>query len=411
MTRWSLVSTALVTSIALAACGDNLAATSDPPDAGVPSAPDATQFAEAAHPAAPVVMNAGGMAMATVNVVPIFFTGDDDYRVETVKFLNQLATSDYWPATTHEYGVGPMTILPTVITTDAPPTTDSGLQTWVQTMADGTHAGWPAADASTIFAVFLPNGAVVSEGGSTSCVDYGAYHNEGMTAGGQAVIYALMPRCGGASVLDSLTVATSHELVEAATDPLPFSAAAFASLDDDHFVWNQIPGAELGDMCEYVGGASARIVGLYEVQRTWSNASAAAGHDPCVPARTTPYLGVAPVLDDTVTLTFGGGGGGGGMVTTKGVTIPVGMSKTIEVDLFTDGPTADYTVAAVDVASALRGRPTELTFAWDKTTGHNGDKLMLTITHVAGGRRGSEFYLSAADGAKTQTINFGLVGN
>ncbi|MCE9573476.1 MAG: hypothetical protein K8W52_09980 [Deltaproteobacteria bacterium] len=406
MTRRSLVSTALFLSLALAACGDNLAAIDPAPDAGLPGTPDAPTFTPAPHPAAPQVIGAGGPVLATPVVVPIFFTGDGDFQAETEKFLGQLATSDYWHATTSEYGVGPLTIKPTIVSTDPVPTTDSGLQAWIETMTDGTHAGWPVADANTIFAVFLPKGAIVSEGGSTSCVDYGAYHNEGMTASGQAVIYALMPRCGGASVLDNLTVSTSHELVEAATDPLPFTAPAFVELDAEHYVWGQTPGGELGDMCEYVAAAPQRLVGLYQVQRSWSNASAAAGHDPCVPAMTTPYLGVAPVLDEDIMLMTRDGA-----ITTKGVAIPVSTSKTIEVDLFSDGPTGDWTVEAVDVASALRGQAAQLTFAWDKTTGHNGDKLMLTITHAVSGRRGSEFYVSASDGTKTQSLWFGLVGN
>jgi hypothetical protein len=69
--------------------------------------------------------------------------------------------------------------------------------------------------------------------------------------------------------------------------------------------------------------------------------------------------------------------------TTPGISIPLGTSKTVEVDLYSDAPSADFTVVAVDVASKFQMATPELSFAFDKTTGHNGDKLQLTITRVA----------------------------
>jgi hypothetical protein len=72
------------------------------------------------------------------------------------------------------------------------------------------------------------------------------------------------------------------------------------------------------------------------------------------------------------------------MVTTKGITIAQGESKTIEVDLFSDGDTGGpWTVMADDVLSTMYGsyglKPS-MTFAWDRTAGENGEKLHLTIT-------------------------------
>ena len=66
-----------------------------------------------------------------------------------------------------------------------------------------------------------------------------------------------------------------------------------------------------------------------------------------MPALPRPYLGVAAVLDEDLMLTTHDGA-----ITTKGVLIPVTTSKTIEVDVFSDGPTADWTVEAIGVASA-----------------------------------------------------------
>ncbi|MGD0530419.1 MAG: hypothetical protein ABSE49_35115, partial [Polyangiaceae bacterium] len=60
------------------------------------------------------------------------------------------------------------------------------------------------------------------------------------------------------------------------------------------------------------------------------------------------------------------------------------QSKTIEVDLFSDGDTGGpWTVKADDVLSTYYGSygiPQSLSFAWDRTQGVNGEKLHLTVT-------------------------------
>jgi hypothetical protein len=237
----------------------------------------------------------------------------------------------------------------------------------------GGTGGWPANDANTIYAVFLPTGVTLTMGGGTGCKDFGAYHNE--TSGN--VVYAAVPRCTSMTFpgLQVTTIATSHELLEASTDPHAQSNAAFTAIDDDA-IWQLTPGAELGDMCEFARSAYQPLVGTYMVQRTWSNASAAAGHDRCVPVMPTPYVNAARNLPE-ITISVAGQ-----TLKTRGVTVPLGMSKTVEVDLYSDAEAADWTVTAIDVASAIRMRPAELQLSLDKSSGHNGDKLQLTITRL-----------------------------
>src|SRR5262249_25427179 len=148
----------------------------------------------------------------------------------------------------------------------------------------------------------------------------------------------------------------------------------------DNYVWAFVPGSEVGDYCEYLDVAYQRDVGPYQVQRTWSNAAAKAGHDPCVPAPDGEiYVAAAPVLPDSISIQ-----GFNGNVTTKGVTIPVGMSKTIDVKLYSDAPlTSDFfRVDAFDLTSFFGASPPDLTFSWDRTWGRNGDTLHLTITRM-----------------------------
>ncbi|MDB5875751.1 MAG: hypothetical protein JWQ07_5193, partial [Ramlibacter sp.] len=376
----------VLAALLIGACGGNDQAA---PDAAivVDAGPDAPPpYTEAPHGTVPEVISLGGMVLATPRIVPIFFANDDTMKGQIEQFLAMLPSSSYWHATTSEYGVGDVTIGATIVSTDAVPATDTALEAWLSAQLDGTHAGWTF-DPNTIYSVYLPAGAVLSTQFGTSCQAFGAYHSEIAGTGGQNIVYALMPRCGGG--LNSLTGASSHEFIEAVTDPLPFSAGAYQDLDPDHQIWGMTPGAELGDMCEYLSNANQPILGTFVVQRTWSNASAKAGHDPCVPALAAPYQGAAPLLNEDITLDFGQGVS----VMTKGVQVPLNMSKTIDVALFSDAPTADFTVRATQLSGGGGSGGPELMFAWDKTTGHNGDVLKLTITRKRVVQGGSEFLI------------------
>ena len=158
-------------------------------------------------------------------------------------------------------------------------------------------------------------------------------------------------------------------------------------------------------MCEYVQSAPQRIIGPYMVQRTWSNVSAAAGHDPCVPVLATPYVSAAPVLSDMMIAAHGG------MLTTEGTTVALGSSQTIEVDLFTDAPTDAFTVEAFDAAQLSGTGVVDLEFQWDYQTGNNGSKfnMMITRTKAASGTRGNEFVIQASVNDVVVSMWWGLV--
>ncbi len=383
----------LVALATLAACGDNLHP-QEMPDAALPDA-----FAEATHAAPPQVVKGAGNVLAAPTVVPIFFA-NDPAQPTLEQFLGQLAPSSYWTATMGEYGIGAIKVAPSIVSQDTPPTTDTDLETWLTT-------NFPTPDPSTIYTVFLPGGVTLTQGGSAkSCIAFGGYHSE--TSAG--LVYALIPRClpqpgSTAGQLDETTGATSHELIEAASDPHPFSAPGYERLDSDYYVMNRTPGGELGDMCEYVETAFQPLLGSFVVQRTWSNASAMAGHDPCVPAPATPYVGAAPEMPEMIMLTTRSG-----TITTPGVTVNNGTSQTITLDLFSDAPTTDdFEVEALDAAS-ITGGTVQLDFIMNKTSGHNGDKLQLLITRTKPGTgRGSELMLATKQNGKIVSIWWGLV--
>lgn len=454
-----------------------------PPDSGgqPDAAKDAGPFAPAAHDAAPKVMSAGGSVVKHPLIVPVFFP-NDTMQPQIEDFLNQLAASTYWGEVTSEYGVGALTIAPSVVTNTTPPTSSSAIDQWLKQLvktattppppdagaagaggaggaagtggaggaagsagapgdgglADGaagatgaagaagaTGAGGASSDAGsdaaapfpaptpdTIYAIFMPQGVTISDAQvGTSCKDYGGYHTETYGNGGTSgVAYAIMPRCKHFSQLsgiDAVTAPTSHELVEAATDPHPVHNPAFAYVDDPHAVWNIQPAGELGDMCVYEPQSFAYSVGQYAVQRTWSNASAAAGHDPCVPNLNTPYFNAVPDQPDDVVLKQYGYS-----AQTRGVKMAVGETRTIDVHLFSDMPRSSWIVQAQDAAAATGGSPT-LSLLLDKNIGNNGDVFHLTITrNAAGPIGGSEFMLWSQDQATGYAhVWFGYVGD
>jgi hypothetical protein len=385
-----------------AACGGSHETGLDAPAADAPSA-----FVEAPHGTVPQLVKLTGAVLTAPNIVPIFFANDTDMQAKVEDFAAQLATSAYWPATTTEYGVGSLTVRATIVTTDTPPATDTALDSWLAHHFDGQH-GWPATpDPQTIYSVFLPDGAVLHTSSGDSCDAFAAYHDEATTPTGLPVVYALVPRCHYGDLVDAVTDSASHEWIEAATDPRVETALAFGDVDADHYIWAYTPGGETGDMCEYLDNASQRLVGPYLVQRTWSNAAAIAGHDPCIPATGLPYQAAAPMLSDSLPIdSFYNG-----TIMTKGVQISLHTSKTIEIALFSDAPTDVFTVGAAD-ANALSGNAADLAFQWDRQAGKNGDTLHLTITRErVGTGQGSEFVVGARAGDANISLWWGFVGN
>ncbi|MBV8761938.1 MAG: hypothetical protein JO257_31885 [Deltaproteobacteria bacterium] len=386
----------------LVGCGDNIQGSTEVgPDAGT-TAP----WKEAVPSSVPQLVDLGGGVLAQPKIQPIFFA-NDPLQAQVEDFLAKIAVSQYWTTAASEYGVGAPVVLPTIIVHDAPPATDDVLPQWMT-----QHV--PTADPNTIYSLFLGDGVVLGGQQGNSCEAYGAFHDEGVDSHGNSLVYALMPRCEPSpqfdhaqTKLDELTISFSHELLEAVTDPRVETTPAFGDVDDDHAILAIMPGAEVGDLCEYLDTAYIRDPSGYMVQRTWSNAAAKAGHDPCVPAPATTYISAAPVFTDPVSID-----GFTGPRTTKALKLAVGASKTIEVDVFSDTPTPDAFDIQVDDSAALSGGPAELTFTWDKSSGKNGDKLHLTVTRAtapAQGSPGSIFTLSTKTAAGTVSQWIGYV--
>jgi hypothetical protein len=369
-------------------------------------------FMTAMHPAPPKVVSIGGKVLKTPKVVAITYTSDP-HEADIDAFLNEAASTSYWAETTSEYGVGPLTVSPPIhLDTAAPATTDDATLTAnLAAQLSGPNPAWGPADANTIYLFVLPEGSIIDSDGKC-CDSFDGYHDEAMVGAG-SVAYAVVCSCPGfdgkgIDPLAQVTIAMSHEIVEAATDPFVQTNAAFGQNDDKDAVWTVVTGGETADMCEYNNDAYFTPPGAkYKIQRTWSNAAALAGKNPCVPVPMEPYFNSAPVLTDPVTIDFFGAWN------TQGVKIPVGQSKTIDVDLFSDAATqGPWKVTAYDYNSAYTGGPKLLDLSLDKDTGSNGDVLKLTIKVLATDKtlKGEAFILESDLGTQSN-LWMGIVGN
>ena len=276
--------------------------------------------------------------------------------------------------------------------------------------------------------VFPPGTIESSDSQSACCSAYDGYHTSMSGLLGGFISYAVGCSCHGydgpnITDLQQRTVAISHELVEGAADPIPGAGyVAFGQTDDNDYVWTTVSGGEISDICEFNDDSEYLPSGsTYMIQRTWSNAAAKAGKNPCVPqsASTLPYFNSYPVLSQ---IPYGGGlsGMGPSSGTTMGVSVPLGQSKMINLILSSTGPMpGPWTVKVYDYDQILAGASSPyLGLSLDKSTGQNGDTLHLTITpHQSDATLGGEAFFIFSEYGTMGTADFesnvtmGLVTN
>ena len=135
----------------------------------------------------------------------------------------------------------------------------------------------PAPDDDTIYMIYFPSGIDPNDGSGPSCIangDYCAYHSLYQATGGQNVRYGVMPdmdagTCSmgcGPQGFDSFTDVSSHELIEAVTDP-----DGTGWYDDGAPENDSNNCGEIGDICAVGGTAEGAMVAGFFVQNEWSN--------------------------------------------------------------------------------------------------------------------------------------------
>ena len=386
----------------------------------------------AGFPPPPQVVDLMGPVLASPKIIAIMFSNDNPSEVPDIEaFFMGIGSSSYWNVTA-EYGVGPAQAQIVTLPEASPLTIDdtaqqgvnSDLQTWL--LAQISSGAIPSPDANTTYMIVYPSSTTITEDGVTLCgmSGVGGYHTD-LQSGSQLISYGVLPRCSavqGLTEIQTFTGATSHEIVEAVTDPYPNYNPAWAQCDDAHLFWDEADsGSEVADMCEIQPEAFYEFPDFpYVVQRIWSNAAARRGTDPCQPEYTgETFFAAVPVLPDMVTFPEVGNS-----IVLSSKKIAVGSSGVVTLDLYSEGPVAPWTVTVQDYNYLMTGNMADalLSFTMGQTVGQNGSQLPVTITVNAAGNQNtngqinnSELFLveSTQGTGNNQIINlwWGMVSN
>ena len=379
-------------------------------EAGDDGALDASVTYPADHTPLPLVDYNGGRVLQNPKIVTVTFQGDPlESRLQ--QFGDVITTTPWWTAVSAEYCqqpnnkpcIGPGSsgghvVLTTPAAQDYTDSSTGGpstIQDFIKQHVLGASAGdagvddsgadggaapdFPAPDENTLYVIYFPATTTITLDGSPSCNSFGAYHNTTILPNGNDipsfVPYAIIPRCDTKEAVT--TVSASHEIIEAATDPdIGENSLSYYMLNQ---LW-AVAGGEVGDLCEGFGSTgTTTIESTFTVQRSWSNKSAAAGHDPCVPIPNGEvYFNAAPRQ-------------------AKVVLPKAGSTAVLDIDAFSDGPKDPWKISAFDFAGFQQGTAV-LSFSFDKTDVQNGDHVQLTITATSALPGGSdEFVISSKD--------------
>ena len=158
-------------------------------------------------------------------------------------------------------------------------------------------------------------------------------------------------------------------------------------------------------MCEFDDDANVVPPGsTYMIQRSWSNAAAARGQNPCVPSVTPPpYLNSFPALPRITANAIEPG------FVTQGLDVPLGQMKTIALTLWSAAPTDNtWTVQVYDYDKDVLGASSAgLALSLDRTSGRNGDVIQLTLLPKrADADIGGEAFLIVSDYGKAGDPDF-----
>jgi hypothetical protein len=236
--------------------------------------PDArTSAFFASHPL-PQLQNGGGPVLASPRITAVF-ASDDPLREPTEALLQSYGCTSYWREAVAEYGVGDIALDQSLVADDMPALVDQAtIESWLRSNANRLGT-WN--DNSLVFLFASAAHAMAPDDCSTSVGFHGF-----VTSGSQSTAYAIVKNCPmvplWATPLDERAHATTHELIEAATDPRPGVFDGWRGLDQPGPI--SIAGEdEAADLCD--DRLTDYVDYPFEVAAGWSNRRAKAGLDPC----------------------------------------------------------------------------------------------------------------------------------
>ncbi len=217
----------------------------------------------------------GGPMIQHVKIFLVFYSPGYQYKDQLVQFYTAITQSAYVDMLQEYdnksgYKIRRGSYLGLFEDTNANPSTVKSVDP--QTYIDGliTAKKVPAPDDDTLYMIYFPSG-INPTGQGNSCVSGGsfcAYHSSYALSGGQNVYFGVMPDtpdkctpgCGPAG-FTGLTDVSSHEMIEAMTDP---------DVGQNDLAWYDQQNGEIGDICA-TGADETDVVDTWTVQKEWSN--------------------------------------------------------------------------------------------------------------------------------------------
>jgi hypothetical protein len=313
---------------------------------------------QAGNPVAGNLQPGSGPLIQHVKVFDVFYNTGNPYKDMLASYYTAITQSAFFDwlveYNTASYKISRGSYLGSFEDTNSATTaktlTDTQVRTYLAGLIDAAKV--PAPDDDTMYMIYFPTPITITMGGGTSCANMGfcAYH-QSFTHNAKLVRYGVMPDqaaggcatgCGPGNAFQNTTDVSSHELIEAVTDP-------------DGTGWYDNNCGEIGDICA-IGQGEAAIVNGFTVQKEWSN-------------KNNDCIAVDPnvVLNDfTITLD------------PSSVAVPLGGSATVTVTL------AKKTGVAESVALTSPAAPTGLTAAFSPASVTSGGGTS-TMTISAGG--------------------------
>jgi hypothetical protein len=224
----------------------------------------------------------GGPVLLHVDVHPVYWNSATKLQPTINAFYPNIVTDSIYTSLLPQYTnaagtpIGTGTAVAGIVDTRTTASvSDATVQTEISNLINAGRL--PKPTANTYYPVHFPSGmTITAPDGSRSCVQFCAYHGTFKRSSDSFNInYGIIPDigqsgcaggCGGSTVANNTTSVSSHELVEATTDP----AVGLATVFGPPLGWyDQVDNGEIGDLCN---GQQA-VVGTITVQKEWSNAS------------------------------------------------------------------------------------------------------------------------------------------
>jgi len=325
--------------------------------------------------------------LENIDLVSVYF-GDDPLREDLDRFNAWIVASNYWTGTGAQYGVHAGTHRAPVKFESALPSPiyDTQIKSWLAArVADGSL---PKPSANTVFALFFQTETKILAGplAVPSCSNFAGYHqfaaiDSPVFTGNVPLV--VIPRCSF-SPGDELMITTnaaSHELFEAATDPLASANPAWqldAQEGSPLEAWEMLGGFELSDLCE--SHYYDEIDG-FTVTRLWSNEAAQADDNPCQPSDPKlPFFSVS--ADATI------------------YHAQPGTTLTIQARAWSNQPTSDWELGVNWGYVPLSNFDGHATLS--QTLVNNGDEVTATVTiptnpPMVNGRSAYRFTIDSID--------------